>query len=151
MHVLFSWGCIPDLAWELLRRFGEMLLSLWPVSELGVMWRTPDSTCRLPSGFPFCGASVPASTGMWWTLDASWEGVCCTLSYSKGGSMQVFSCCLVHVNWLGRDGHFWWGANVAVLGYGWIAVFYWIQDFSLRPSLQHHIWARENWFYFVYK
>lgn len=122
---------------------------------LWVSWGWCGGHLTVPAGSPqvspSVGASVPASTGMWWTLDASWEGVCCTLSYSKGGSMQVFSCCLVHVNWLGRDEHFWWGANVAVLGYGWIAVFYWIQDFSLRPSLQHHIWARENWFYFVYK
>lgn len=36
MHILFSCGCIPNLALELLQRFGEMLLSLWPVGERAV-------------------------------------------------------------------------------------------------------------------
>lgn len=104
MYILFSCSCIPNLALELLQRFGEMLLGLWPVvREQWVMWRTPDPTCRLPSGSSLLPWYLSPSQGRHRVLSTALMllggGVLCLVrSHSKEELMQVFSCCLGHVN-----------------------------------------------------
>lgn len=127
---IWLWSCCKGLV--------RCCLACGPwVRELWVLWRTPDPTCRLPSGFSL----------LQWYLSPSVQAPCAEQCPDAAGRV-----CAVLGGVTSQRGLFpiavifpllrpWeltakrWallmGSNVAVLGCGWIAVFYWKKDFSL--------------------
>lgn len=137
MHILFSCGCIPDLALELLQRFGETLLGLWP----WVMWGTL-TPCRLP---PLRSVPAPAVPPVL-TLPRSAGCVCAWGGLTAKELMQVLSCCLGRGTDC-RGGHCWWGVvlQFLVVAESQFFIEKRISASVLGLSLQHPIWVKENW------